>query len=425
MKVKVFPSQIKSSATIDLPPSKSIAHRAIICASLANGLSKLENIELSEDILATINAMEHLDVNMILKDRSLIIGGCKNRLKNTTHEINCKESGSTLRFCIPLFALLNHNIIFVGEESLFKRPLFIYQDLFQSLGLMFVLHKNYLSIHGPLKGGKYKVRGNISSQFISGLLFSLPLCDENSILEITDEIESYSYILLTIHILKLFQINIELIDKNKFFIQGNQQYCSRDLKIEGDFSQLAYLSLLSILSQPITFKNINFNSFQGDRIYLQFLKQLNIKVETKENQLTIYPSPIKGCQLNMSDCPDLTLALCGIGMFSQEEIILTNCQRLKYKESNRIESILTEFKKIGVNISYDEGILRICQTKETYAYRKTLSSHHDHRVFMTLFIAATYFLKPVIIEEAECIYKSFPSFYEKMKQIGIHFEILK
>lgn len=425
MKVKVFPSQITPFSTIDLPPSKSIAHRAIICASLANGISKLENVELSEDILATINAMKLINANLVLKDQSLLIDGCKNHLKNTTHEINCKESGSTLRFCIPLFALLNHNSIFIGEESLFKRPLFIYQELFQSLGLMFVLHKNYLSIHGPLKGGNYKVKGNISSQFISGLLFSLPLCEENSILEITGDIESYSYILLTIHILKLFQINIELIDKNKFFIQGKQQYYSRDLTIEGDFSQLAYLSLLAILSQPITFRNINFNSFQGDKVYLHFLKQLNIKVEAKENQLTIYPSTIKGCELNMSDCPDLALALCGIGMFSHEEIILTNCQRLKYKESNRIESILTEFKKWGVNISYHEGSLHISKIKEKYTYHKTLSSHHDHRVFMTLFICAICGLKPVIIEDAECVYKSFPSFYEKMKQIGVQFEFLK
>ena len=239
MKVKVYPSTIDTNPFINLPPSKSIAHRAIICASLANGTSKLTPIEYSKDILATINGAKELGSTITTLDDTLLIQG-NGFIKNTTHEIYCNESASTLRFFIPLFALLNQNSVFIGKESLLSRPLQIYQDLFQKMNLMFVTHPDYISIHGPLKGGEFSIRGNVSSQFISGLFFALPLCQENSIIEVTEKIESYPYILLTIHILQQFHIHIEKRGKNKFFIAGNQKYLPKDFTIEGDFSQLSY-----------------------------------------------------------------------------------------------------------------------------------------------------------------------------------------
>ena len=159
-----------------------------------------------------------------------------------------------------------------------------YQDHFK-----FITHPDYISIHGPLKGGEFSIRGNVSSQFISGLFFALPLCQENSIIEVTEKIESYPYILLTIHILQQFHIHIEKRGKNKFFIAGNQKYLPKDFTIEGDFSQLSYLALLGILNQPITFTNVPFHSFQGDKIILKILKDLNVKMIEKASQLTIFP----------------------------------------------------------------------------------------------------------------------------------------
>ena len=424
MKVKVYPSTIDTNPFINLPPSKSIAHRAIICASLANGTSKLTPIEYSKDILATINGAKELGSTITTLDDTLLIQG-NGFIKNTTHEIYCNESASTLRFFIPLFALLNQNSVFIGKKSLLSRPLQIYQDLFQKMNLMFVTHPDYISIHGPLKGGEFSIRGNVSSQFISGLFFALPLCQENSIIEVTEKIESYPYILLTIHILQQFHIHIEKRGKNKFFIAGNQKYLPKDFTIEGDFSQLSYLALLGILNQPITFTNVPFHSFQGDKIILKILKDLNVKMIEKASQLTIFPSMISSYTFDISDYPDLALSLCVLGMFCQGTFILKNVHRLAYKESNRIQSIIEEMIKLGVDISMLDDTLIIHGASNEHFCHQNLFSHHDHRILMALFMCCVNCQNPIVIEGAECINKSYPSFYQTMKKIGVRFEILK
>ena len=282
----------------------------------------------------------------------------------------------------------------------------IYEDLFKKMNLMFVSHQDYISIHGPLKGGHLTICGNISSQFIRGLFFALPLCQENSILEVTDKIESYPYILLTIHLLKQFHINIEIIDKNKFFIAGQQKYQSNDLVIEGDFSQFSYLALLGILNQPVTFTNINFYSFQGDKIILDIFKELNVnRIETKES-ITLIPSLIPSFTFDVSNYPDITLALCILGVFCQGTFVIKNIHRLIYKESNRIQSIVEELQKLNVDIVWQDDYLIIHGSANEHFCHQTLSSHHDHRVLMALFLCALNCQNPIIIEDAQCIQKS-------------------
>ncbi len=424
MKIKVYPSKIKKNAKITLPPSKSIAHRAILCAALANGTSVLSNIELSEDIKATIDAAKQMGAQMTYDNHQLTITGNHGVLPNTPHEIHCNESGSTLRFTIPIFSTLDRNTIFVGKESLFSRPLNVYEELFQTLNLMFVKHENYLSVHGPLTAGNYIIDGKTSSQFVSGLLFALPLLDQDSTLSIIEPIGSYPYILLTIFILKQFGINIEMIDKNKFFIFKNQHYEARYFKVEGDLTQFSYLSLLGILNHPITFVDFPFQSCQGDRIFLDFLHQLGIKTSQKEHELTIYPSAYKGASFDIENCIDTSLALCALGLYSQEPFLLTHVKRLEYKESNRIQSLVEEFEKLNSKIIYENDTLTILP-RNPNKIRRTLNSHHDHRIFMILFLLAINENKPIIIDHCECINKSFPSFLNLMKSLEIKFEIIK
>ena len=425
MKVKVYPSTIFSNATIALPPSKSIAHRAIICSSLANGVSKLSPIEYSEDIVATINAMKKLGAHIIEKPSSLIIFGISNQLINQTYEIDCNESASTLRFCIPLFALLNQNSIFIGKPTLLKRPLDVYTSLFQKNGLMFVQHSEYISIHGPLTGGHYVIDKNISSQFITGLFLALPLCEKNSIVELKDNIESYPYILMTIYLLKLYGIKIEVVTKNKFLIQANQHYKAHDLTIEGDYSQFAYLALIGILNQPLTITNLPSSSIQGDKIILKYLQQLNVQMEEFSNKITIYPSNISSMKFDLANHPDLAIALCALAMFKKESILLENISRLEFKESNRIQSMIEEFLKLGVDIVFDNQTLIIHGSDIEHFCKNELSSHHDHRILMALFICCFNCQNPIVINDCECINKSFPSFYRLMKEIGVHFEFIK
>ena len=424
MKLKIYPSKITKNSKIHLPPSKSITHRAIICATLASGKSVITNVELSDDIKATIEACKQLGATMSYDNHQLTIIGNNGIIPNKPHEINCNESGSTLRFTIPIFSILDKNTIFVGKKALFARPLDVYKKIFEPLNLMFVKHEDYLSIHGPLEANNYVIDENISSQFVSGLLFALPMLANDSTITIKDNIGSYSYILLTIYILKQFNINVEIVDKNKFFIPGKQHYEARYFEIEGDLTQFSYLSLLGILNNQITFLDFPFKSIQGDLSYLDILSKLNIKLDKKEHQLTLYPSSYSNITVDVENCIDVSLALCALAAYSKDSFTLTNVKRLEYKESNRIEAIIEEFKKLNIRIIYENNNLTIYK-KEDKTINRHLDSHNDHRIFMALFFLAINENKPVTIDNFECINKSFPSFLDLMKSLNIRFEIIK
>lgn len=419
MKVKIYPS--KCSGEVTLPPSKSMAHRAIICASLANGKSTIKNIAYSDDIVATIEGMRKLGATIQEKEDSLIIEGIKDFSQLTDTIIDCNESGSTLRFFIPIFSLTDKKIEFRGRNRLLQRPQKIYEDIFKSQNLFYSQDEKKIEIEGKLNSGEYTINGNISSQFISGLLFTLPLLQKDSTIKIIPPFESKSYIDLTIDILKIFGVEIIFLDDLTLFIKGNQKYIPTDYRVEGDFSQLGFFAVLGAINNSLTCKGLNTQSKQGDKEIIEILKNCGIKIEEIENSYKFFKGKPISTDINLENCPDLGPILTVLSAYGEGNFKIYNAHRLRYKESDRIEAMETELKKLGVKMSSDEGNIYIVGDN-SYSSCETVYGHKDHRIVMSLAIFATLLDSPLTIEGAEAISKSYPNFFEDLKSLNIKIE---
>ena len=261
MKAKIYPSQI-ASGNILIPPSKSLAHRAIICACLARGKSIISNIDYSVDIRATIEGMQHLGADIQENGNTLFIDGT-HTFQYDNNIVDCHESGSTLRFFLPLFSLTGRKATFSGSKRLIDRPQNVYEQLFQEQGIHFVREYPNITIDGKLKPGELTLKGNVSSQFITGLLFALPLLETDSKIHIEPPFESRSYVELTIQMLKRFQILVEYEDAYTLIVRGNQQYQPTDVLVEGDYSQLVFWASLGTLNQTVETHGLDLQSLQG------------------------------------------------------------------------------------------------------------------------------------------------------------------
>ena len=271
--VTIIPKRLGGS--LKIPPSKSMAHRAIICAGLSKGNSIIENIEYSDDIIATINAMRALGVNIIEDKDRLIING-ENIFSNDSRVIDCNESGSTLRFLMPIALIKNGESRFLGKGNLGKRPLKTYYDIFRKQGIAYTYDEGILNtfVKGNLKADEFRVEGNISSQFISGLLFALPLLDGDSKIVITTNLESKGYIDLTLFMLDKFGIKIENLNYKEFRIKGNQSYKPFNYRVEGDYSQGAFFFAAGALGNNIVCYDLEEKSKQGDKEVLDILENM-------------------------------------------------------------------------------------------------------------------------------------------------------
>ena len=421
MKVKIYPSQC--SGEINIPPSKSMAHRAIICASLSNGKSIIDNIAYSDDILATIQGMKSLGAKIKKNNNMLEIEGISDFSQINNLTIDCNESGSTLRFFIPIFSLTNKKITFKGKNRLLQRPQKIYEKIFKEQNFYYFQDDQKIEIYGSIKAGTYTIDGNISSQFISGLLFTLPLLSKDSTIKINPPFESKSYIDLTLDMLKTFGIEAKFIDDLTIFIPGNQKYLPTNYTVEGDFSQLAFFAVLGSLNNSITCKGLKLDSKQGDKEIIEIIKKCNLKVEEIENGYRFFKGIPQNTNINLENCPDLgpiltVLSACGNGDFK-----IYNAQRLRLKESDRIEAMEMELKKLGVTISSDNNNIYITGD-DNYNSCNEVFGHKDHRIVMSLAIMATLLDKPLTIEGAEAINKSYPSFFNDLSSLGIKMEIL-
>lgn len=421
MKIKIYPS--KCSGEIKIPSSKSMGHRAIICASLANGKSIISNLDYSDDILATIDGMRKLGANIQCEKDRLIVEGIENFYSLKDNIIDCNESGSTLRFFIPIFSLTGEKISFTGKNRLLKRPQKIYEKIFKEQNLYYFQDEDKIEIKGKLKAKEYFIDGNISSQFISGLLFILPLLEENSIININPPFESASYIDLTMEVLKEFGITINKVTPLRFEIQGGQKYVAKYYKVEGDFSQLAFFAVLGALNNDLKCTGVNLNSKQGDKAIIDILKKRGVKIEEIEEGYLIYKSKVKGCKIDLGDCPDLGPILNILAMYGEGEFKIFNAGRLRLKESDRISAMEEELKKLGVEIETTEDEIKILG-KKNYLGNIEVFGHKDHRIVMSLAIAGTMLEKPIIIDGAEAVEKSYPKFFQDLESLNIKIEYL-
>lgn len=389
---------------IDVISSKSFLHRAIILASLAKGQSKISNVYLSDDVLATINVCNNMGarIEIIGKD-TLFIDGTNDIKKDLVFDA-C-ESGSTLRFLIPLLLLDDKESKIIGKGRLPKRPLDVYFDLFEQDKIDYQYENDYLplKLKGALKGGEYKVRGDVSSQFITGLLLALPLLKCDSKIVVTTKLESKSYVDMTLEVLKQFGVNVLNNNYQEFIIKGNQQYKACSYQAEGDYSQAAFFLVSNMLGSEIKLNNLNINSTQGDKKIIDILKMFS----SKENSLTI----------DLEDNPDLGPILFVLASRIKEKTHFINTKRLKIKESDRILDMKVELEKVGVIFEVNENDLYI-KGNDSYFDEVTFDVHNDHRIAMSLIIYSLNFINKAIINGVNAINKSYPTFLSDIQKLG-------
>lgn len=406
----------KLSGDVIIPPSKSLSHRAIIAASLAKGKSIISNVLYSKDILATIDAMRACGAEILeYKDYLEITGSPVKRVKN---RIDANESGSTIRFMIPIALVCDEPVIFTGKNNLVKRPLDPFFEIFDQQQLSYQRKENYLplEVNGGLKSGKFYIRGDISSQFITGLLYALPLLNGDSIIYLTTALESKGYVDLTLDMLSKFGIKIYNKDYKEFYIQGNQSYQPFDYTIEGDFSQSAFFLVADCLGADITLHAMNSNSHQGDKKIIQDIIDMGGRIFFEKDKLKAYPIKTKGCSIDFSQSPDLGPALSVLGALSSGITEFVNASRLRIKECDRISCMKEELEKLGAQIVENpDGMVIVGVDKLNGGI---VDSHNDHRVAMALAMASLKAKDNIKIINAECVAKSYPNFWEVFESIG-------
>ena len=378
------------SGQIFLPPSKSVGHRALICSALAGGGIVHRSGE-NDDIRATKRCLEALN--------------------NGGSLLDCGESGSTLRFLIPLAALEDRPITFTGGGRLMERPLGVYEDCLGAQGVTFARQDKTLTIRGPLKAGTFRLPGNVSSQFITGLLLALPLCPQDSTILMESPLQSASYVDLTLDVLKNYGITIHNHTHRTYQIPGNQTYQVRDYTVEADFSGAAFFLAAAALGRPLELMGLNLHTVQGDRAFLELLKQAGYSLGTGPNGgLTVTgPQRPKPLTVDVGDIPDLVPPLAALLAFADGESRIVNAGRLRIKESDRLATVTRQLNNLGADITEGEDYLII-------RGKARLSGGHccgenDHRIAMMCAVAAIGCDGPVTLTDFTCVKKSYPDFW--------------
>lgn len=401
MNVTIFPS--RATGRVSAPPSKSMAHRLLISAALSNGVSHLSGVSKCEDVLATVDCLRVLGADCQWVGENVTVHGMGLSLpqgKDLT--LPCRESGSTMRFMLPIALLSGREVTLVGAPSLLHRPMTVYEELCNCHGLYFSQNEQGITVRGPLYAGTYELPGNVSSQFVSGMLFALTQCGGTSTLRILPPVESRSYILLTVAALQAFGADVKWTDEYTITINGDVEMQARDAAVEGDYSNAAFLEAFNLFGGNVTVEGLDPDSLQGDRVYRDCFEQLK-----KENAV-----------ISLEDCPDLAPILFAVAA-AQKGGRFIHTKRLKIKESDRAETMAQELRKFGVSVQVfsDEVII---EPTAFHAPIDILCGHNDHRIVMALTVLCT--LTGGVIEGAEASRKSFPDFFERIRTIGVEWK---
>ena len=394
------------------PPSKSVLHRYIIASSLAKGISKIENISFSEDIIATIEAMKKLGAKIEQKDNYLLIDG-SDTFKNLNEniEIDCNESGSTLRFLFPLSIVKENKVLFKGRGKLFKRPMTPYFKNFEKFKIKHsYIDENAILLEGQLKAGIYEIDGNISSQFITGLLFSLPLLDGESKIIINGKLESSNYIDISLDCLNKFGVKIINNSYQEFIIEGNQSYRAGNYRTEADYSQAAFFLVANAIGSKIKINDLSEDSLQGDKKIIDYISEID-NWNSKDTLI-----------LDGSETPDIIPILSLKEAVSGKKIEIINVERLRIKESDRLKATVEELSKLNFDLIEKKDSILINSREALKANKNekivSLSAHSDHRIAMMIAIAATCYDGEILLDNLDCVKKSYPNFWEVFLSLG-------
>ncbi len=420
MKEKIrFDKQITPVAlrgSIRMPPSKSAAHRALLAAALAGGQSRLYNAALSEDIQATMAAAAALGAQIAFDNGTLVVRGMSQPKKDAF--IDCRESGTTLRLIIPVLAALQGGTV-TGRGRLPQRPLDEYLRIFEKQGLTYQKDAAGLPLRipGGLKSGVFSLSGRVSSQYISGLMFALPLLKGDSDIIIEDTLESSGYVDMTISVLKRFGVEIEEPEQyRRYSVRGGQRYAPCDMTIEGDWSQAAFFLLAGTLGDGLGIRGLAQQTTQKDKGFLELLIRMGADVYMENGEIVIQKSSLNAITADVSQRPDIAPALAGDMAIAKGKSVITGGQRLRLKESDRIASVTQALRAIGADVTPTEDGM-VIEGKPRLA-GGTASSAGDHRIAMTLAALAAACEQKVVVQDAQAVNKSYPSFFEDIKALG-------
>ena len=384
------------------PPSKSMAHRYMIAAALSDGKSRIDNISYSEDILATIDCIRAIGATVNeYEDHIEVIG--RGISAGGKVKFCCRECGSTLRFFVPIAMMLGTEATLVGSKTLLSRPMSVYEEIAAKQNIEYCKDEAGIHVKGKLCAGKYEVPGNISSQFITGLLFVLPLLDGDSTIRLIPPVDSRSYIELTLKALKLYGIEAYFVDELELYVSGNQQYRCADVTVEGDFSNAAFLDVFNTIGGEVKVGGLSADSTQGDRVYKEYFQKL---IEGKPT-------------LDISNCPDLGPVLMAVAAMNNGGIF-TGTRRLAMKESDRGRAMCEELGKLGIESRMDEDEIEIMKG-ELVPPSETLNGWNDHRIVMA--VATLLSRIGGSVDDAQAVNKSFPDYYDRIRRLGIEVSV--
>lgn len=397
MNVRITPSRARG--TVEAPSSKSMAHRLLISAALARGESHLTGVSLCEDVAATADCLRALGIDCSLDGtEARVKGGLDpSRVKAGT-VLPCRESGSTLRFLLPIALLSREECLLTGAASLLRRPMTVYGELCRAHGLFFSQSEAGIRVRGPLSAGEYTLPGNVSSQFVSGMLFALTQTAGESLLHVTPPIESASYIHMTVAALRKYGACVEWTDDCTLRVCG-APLCATDATVEGDFSGAAFLEAFNLFDGALDVTGLSESSLQGDRVYREHFASL-----------------AKGhAEISLADCPDLAPILFAVAA-AKHGGFFTDTRRLRIKESDRAAVMAEELSKLGVTVHVHENSVAV-EPADLHAPTVPVSGHNDHRIVMSMAVLLS--LVGGEIEGAEAVAKSFPDFFERIRSVGI------
>lgn len=398
MEVTVKPGTARGKITA--PPSKSMAQRFLICAAMAEGTSRIENIELSEDVAAAVRCLRALGAKIEISGSTVAVTG-KIAPKDGA-VLDCGASGAVLRFLIPAAIASGREVTFTGVPRLFERPLGVYEEICAARGIKFERGESSLSVKGRLSAGIYKIPGDVSSQFASGLLFALPQLDGESRIEFTTPAESKGYIDMTLSALGTFGVSARRTADGTLITSGECKFRPANAAVPGDYSGAAFFAAMNCLGSEIEIGGLDPNSLQSDMAYEE-----------------IFPQLCRGCPtVDISDCPDLAPVLFALAA-AKNGGTFTGTRRLAYKESSRAAVMAQELAKLGAALEIGENSVSV-SGGGLHAPAEKLCSHGDHRIAMALAVLCTVF--GGTISGAEAVYKSFPDFFDMMKDLGFSIE---
>lgn len=448
MNVTITPSKLHG--TVAPPPSKSQAHRMLIAAALADGVSRISNVAFSQDIEATMRCLEELGAELERDGSTVVVRGMGANAMSPLRRLapprlDCGESGSTLRFLLPVALAVRGGGVFTGRGRLMERPLGPYFEIFREKGIFYEQKDGVLTVQGYLTPGEYRLPGNVSSQFFTGLLFALPLLPGPSALIPTTRLESFDYIEMTLDVLGRFGVDFPttMSIPPHYHPQGNQTYRPRDAEVERDWSQAAFWYAAGAMGSDVTVEGMDPRSLQGDREFLDWVRMVKNEPMTGGISVPIYyetdgnadsesvldagqsmealaaSARSGGCSVNIdvSGCPDLVPPLAAMGAVMNGALYIEKAARLRLKESDRLSAVAQVLTAMGADVT-EEADRLIILGRDSLRGGVSVDCRGDHRIAMMAAVAATRCERPVTLLGAECVSKSYPDFWEDYAKLG-------